>query len=375
MIAYKTLPTYRVAFYNSLRKSLAAVDVELSLVYGQPTDREAMRRDTTDLEWGERVTNRFFRIGSRNLAWQPIVHRARQADLVIVEQASKLLANYVLLLQQRVGLTKVAFWGHGANLQGHTADPRAEAVKRLVSRYPHWWFAYTAGTRDRVAGLGYPEERITVVQNAIDTRSLRAHRAAVSDEQVFRFRAEHDLGEGPVCAFVGGLYAEKRLPFLLEAADIVHRRLPGFRLIVIGDGPERALIEEASSARAYIRYVGGLFGTDKVEALATASLILMPGLVGLVVLDSFALELPLVTTTVDYHSPEIEYLEDGVNGILVRDPENADAYAEAVLRLLSSEAELASLRIGCRRAAGIYTNEEMVRRFTEGITRAIEAGS
>jgi glycosyltransferase involved in cell wall biosynthesis len=371
VIAYKTLPTYRVDFYNSLRNSLAAVGIELRLVYGQPTDREAMRRDTTDIQWAEPATNRFFRIGSRNLVWQPIVHRARQADLVIVEQASKLLVNYVLLLLQRVGFAKVAFWGHGANLQGHTADRRGEAVKRLVSRYPHWWFAYTAGSRDRVIGLGYPEERITVVQNAIDTRSLRAQRAAVSTEDVLEFREEHDLGDGPVCAFVGGLYAEKRLPFLLDAADIIHRRQPEFRLIVIGDGPERALIEEASVTRPYVRYLGGLFGAEKVKALATASLMLMPGLVGLVVLDSFALEIPLVTTAVDYHSPEIEYLEDGVNGVLVRQHGDPAAYAETIVRVLHDEAVIASLRAGCRRAAEIYTNEEMVRRFTEGITRAI----
>jgi glycosyltransferase involved in cell wall biosynthesis len=374
-IVYKTLPTYRRAFYNSLRESLAGVDIELSLIYGQATDHEATRRDTTDLQWGERVTNRFFRVGSRNLVWQPVLRRAHQADLVIVEQASKLLVNYALLLSQALGRTKVAFWGHGANLQGHTADPRGEAVKRLVSRYPHWWFAYTPGSRDRVVRLGYPSDRITVVQNAIDTRSLRAHRAAVSDEQIMRFRSEHDLGDGPVCAFVGSLYVEKRLSFLLEASDIIHRRLPGFRLIVIGDGPQRALIENASLTRTYIRNLGARFETDKVDALAAASLMLMPGAVGLVVLDSFALELPLVSTTVDDHGPEIEYVEGGVNGIIVQDAESATAYAEAVVKLLTNEVQLASLRNGCRVAAELYTNEEMVKRFTEGITRAIDADS
>jgi L-malate glycosyltransferase len=38
---------------------------------------------------------------------------------------------------------------------------------------------------------------------------------------------------------------------------------------------------------------------------------LMPGLVGLAVLDAFADGIPRVTTVIEYHSPEIEYLVPG----------------------------------------------------------------
>jgi glycosyltransferase involved in cell wall biosynthesis len=372
MIAYKSLPAYRVAFYNRLREVLAEAGIELRLVYGQPVAHDAMRRDTVDLDWAECVGNRFIRLGKRSVVWQPIVGRASTSELVIVEQASKLLVNYVLLVLQRLGLTRVAFWGHGANLQGHTASRVGELVKRIVSRRPYWWFAYTRGSRDRVAALGYPVDRITVVQNAIDTRLLREQRARIRENDIADFRAEHGLGDGPVCAFVGGLYAEKRLSFLLEVAAIIHQRIPGFRLIVVGDGAQRPMLEEASLRFPYVCYLGGLFGSDKVRALATAELMLMPGLVGLVILDSFALELPLVTTSVDYHSPEIEYLEDGINGAVVMYDELPSTYAEKVIDLLSDRAQLESLRAGCRRGAEIYTNEEMVRRFATGIIRAVE---
>jgi len=373
LIAYRILPDYRVDFYNRLRGVLAAEDIELRLVYGQPTLVEATKRDTTDLEWAERVESRFLRVGSRYLVWQPITKQARAADLVVVEQASRLLVNYPLLAQQSAGLTKVAFWGHGANLQTHTAAPGAERVKRFVSRYPHWWFAYTDAVRKRVVDLGYPEERITVVQNAIDTTGLRQARRAVSEDQLRRFRSTHDLGEGPICAFIGGLYAEKRLPFLIEAADEVHRQRPSFRLIVIGDGPDRSLVEQAAATRPHIRYLGGLFGSDKVEALAVAELMLMPGLVGLAVLDAFALELPLVTTAVDYHSPEIEYLTSGANGVVVQDADDPLAYAKTVAGLLENEAELTALRGGCREAAEVYTVAAMTARFADGIAQALEA--
>jgi hypothetical protein len=40
-----------------------------------------------------------------------------------------------------------------------------------------------------------------------------------------------------------------------------------------------------------------------------SKLVLMPGLVGLAVLDASALEVPLVTTAVPYHTPELTTLK------------------------------------------------------------------
>ena len=74
-----------------------------------------------------------------------------------------------------------------------------------------------------------------------------------------------------------------------------------------------------------------------------------------------------------YHSPEIDYLEDGVNGILVRDPCSPDEFAKAVQDVLTDELLNARLRSGCRIAAERYTNEEMVRRYAGGIELALEA--
>ena len=374
VIVYKSLPHYRVEFYSRLRARLAAAGVDLTLVYGQASAAEATRADEADLDWAEKVHNRFFRIGRRELVWQPCVGRAREADLVIVEQASRLLVNYVLLLLQAAGAARVAFWGHGANLQRHTAHRAGEYVKRVASRFPHWWFAYTEGAKRRVVALGYPPERVTVVQNAIDTTELAALAAGVTDAEVAAFRQRLSLGGGPVGIFVGGLYAEKRLPFLFDAADRLHAQLPDFRLIVVGSGPDRPAVERAVATRSYARYLGPLFGREKAVALKSSAVFLMPGLVGLAVLDAFAAELPLVTTAVDFHSPEIEYLRDGDNGILVERAEDPAAYAGAVSAVLENSTLRERLVAGCRRDAAIYTVAAMAERFADGVLTALDAG-
>ena len=51
---------------------------------------------------------------------------------------------------------------------------------------------------------------------------------------------------------------------------------------------------------------------------------LLPGAVGLGVLDSFAFDVPLVTVDLPYHGPEIDYVRDGENGVKLPAQTDAD---------------------------------------------------
>ena len=365
LIAYKSLPRYRLAFFERLRERLAGDGIELDLAYGQGTPKDAHRGEEAELAWGRRRPNRVLKVGGRELVWQPCLQDVRGADLVVVEQASRLLLNYVLLGGQATGLGRVAFWGHGANLQRQTASAASEWLKRRVSRLPHWWFAYTEGSRRRVEELGYPAERITVVQNAQDTELLAQAVAALEPARP---------GDGPVGLFLGSLSREKRLDFLLDAAERIHRREPRFRLIVAGTGEERPRVEAAAASRQWITYLGRVDDlAERAALLSAADALLVPGLVGLVALDGFAAGVPLVTTAVDFHSPEIEYVEDGENGLVAREPEDAEAYAELALRAMTPSSFRDRLLDGCRRARRVFTLEAMVDRFAGGVHAALEA--
>ena len=291
-----------------------------------------------------------------------------------MEQASKLLVNYVLLvLQIRSMSPAVALWGHGANLQRHTASRVGEAVKVFASRRARWWFAYTESTRQLLIASGVPYSRITVVQNSTDTVALRRAMAELTDRELGTYRSAWQSTPGRTAVFIGGLYAEKRLEFMVEACTIVAAQIPKFRLIIAGDGPDRTATEELAKTHEFVTFLGRVDGIERAALLRIADCIVMPGLVGLTIVDSFAAEAPLITTSVPYHSPEIDYLEDGVNGTLVGDPYNPDEFAKAVHDVLSDEVLNARLRSGCRIAVERYSNEEMVRRYADGIELALEA--
>ncbi len=371
-IVQSSLPHYRVPFFEALRLELGRHGVALRLIYSPPSAKEASKNDTSSLSWALQVPKRVVAVGPRGLYWQPCVALLQGSDLVIVEQASKLLLNYVLLARQALGGMKVAFWGHGRNFQRDTASRLGEMIKRRTSRWPHWWFAYTEGSAELVRRLPYSPDRITVVQNAIDTSALQSRHRLTSEEELTALRRLLGIESRNVAIFVGGLYAEKRISFLLEAAHILRLHVPDFELIVIGAGPDQEMVEAAAREQRWIHYHGARLGSDKVPYFCLARVMLLPGLVGLGILDSFALETPLVTVDLSIHSPEIEYLHHGENGLMLGSTTTPARYATAVANLLSDQAYLQQLRGGCRAAAAVYTLDAMVGRFAQGVLAALD---
>ena len=369
---FRYVPHYRAPFYDLLRESLAAEDIELSLEYGDPIrDFDKQKRDGVSVPWGKRIRTISFPIGKRALYWQCGLRDALRSDLVIVEHANRLLLNHALLVAQCAGLTRVAFWGHGDDFQHRGERSLGARVRHWTAHRAHWWFAYTRLSAQVLTSHGTDPHRITIVNNALDTTPLV--RAAQSQWGVSNGSRHADFGDGDAtCVFVGSLYSAKRLRFLLAAASLIHRQIPGFRLIIIGDGPDRTAIEHAAVDAPWIHYVGPEYGSARVKYLAAASLLLMPGAVGLAILDSFACALPLVTTSVSSHGPEIDYLLDGVNGIMVEDFASVHDYADVVTAILRDGAMLARLRNGCIEAQRKYTLEAMTHRFTRGILEALE---
>jgi glycosyltransferase involved in cell wall biosynthesis len=168
------------------------------------------------------------------------------------------------------------------------------------------------------------------------------------------------------------MYSDKRLPFLLEACQLIRQRVPDFEMIFMGAGVDVGLVTEAARWHSWMKFVGPKFDQDKVPYFMLSKLFLMPGVVGLAILDAFALGVPMVTTAVSGHGPEIDYLNDGRNGVMVQQAESPVAYAEAVTELLKNEEERQLLVAGCRAAAEVYTVENMVEKFATGVKQALE---
>ncbi|MDG0854006.1 glycosyltransferase [Pelomonas puraquae] len=366
LVVQRRLTHYRVPFFELLRRDLRDAGLELCLAHGEPTAQEATKRDSGELSWAVRLPTRYFLDG--RICWQPFGHLARDAAVTVITAENKMLCNLgeQFLARNR----RVLLWGHGANLQGNR-DSLRERFKARVALRADWWLAYTDMSRDLVRALGFPSDRITVLQNAVDTAELSAQFQAVTPQAQQRLRAELGLTEGPVGLYVGSLYTEKRIEFLLEAARALRQRVPGFQLLIIGGGPQQHLVDAAAQGASWIKVLGIRKGADKALAASLADVMLNPGLVGLNILDSFVGGTPMITTDCGLHSPEIAYLASGRNGVMTAD--SLDAFVQASAALLQDRSAREAMRAACLADGARYTIEQMSRHFTQGVVAALAA--
>lgn len=366
-IVQRRLTHYRVPLFSALRETLAKRGIELELLVGRGTPVEEKKHDTGELPWAKTIPT-YYLAGGR-FCWQPVGRWLDGADLVVVTQENKLLLNHLLMLMPRQ--FKLAFWGHGANLQSDDPNGLKERFKRWSTNRVDWWFAYTRMSADLVMQAGFPSDRITVLNNAVDTAELQRQRQSVTPEETHALRAALGFGAGPVGVFVGSLYADKRLDFLFAAAEAIRREVPDFQLLIVGEGPERGKVQAWCAAKPWANHVGARLGREKVAYMSVAQVMLNPGLVGLGILDAFVCGVPMLTTDCGIHSPEIAYLENGVNGVMTTD--NLDAYVETTVSLLRDARALNAHSEGCAASAKEYTVENMAIRFADGIERCLSA--
>jgi glycosyltransferase involved in cell wall biosynthesis len=370
LIIYRFLPQYRVDFYNGLKEKLKEHNIELSLLYGRLNNQDSKKGDEVNIEWADFIPNRKMKIGGVEFLWQPCLKDLKDKDLVIVEQANMLLLNYYLMLRRKFGKPKMAFWGHGLNLQAHP-NSLGNRFKTLLIKQADWWFPYTNGVKNFIVQKGFSENKISIVENAIDTRTLTKNYEKVSSQEISKLKNDYSIGAGPIGLYCGGMYKEKRLDFLLNACLNIRSKIKSFEMIFIGAGPEDFKVQKAADQYAWIHYLGPKFNDQKVPFFKMADLFLMPGLVGLAILDSFSMETPLVTTEYPFHSPEIEYLDKKINGIMTRN--TIDEYSDEVISILNDSSRLKKLKKGCKLSAKNYTVEKMVNNFASGIIECLKS--
>jgi glycosyltransferase involved in cell wall biosynthesis len=361
-IVHPWLPQYRTEFFEKLVARGAVEGIDIDIFYGQTPPEWQSRNDTAKSDRFCELSTRFFGVSGQKLGWKntTALRSHGRYDALILEHAVRNLETYWLMLRHS---KSVCFWGHGKTYTKEIPIFQ-EKLKSWLTRRVQWFFSYTSGGATSVEADGFPPNRISVVQNSIDTNKLSAQISSVTDLERESFIRTHDL-RGKTALFIGGLDASKRIKFLLQSAEEVYKRDRDFRLIIAGNGPDKHLVESYLHQYDWLSYLGPLFENDKAVALACSDVIAMPGRVGLIAVDSFAAGTPIVTTEWAWHAPEYEYLMHGVNAAISAN--DVVSYRDTLLRVLRESECLDELRAGCVVSSRRYTVEAMVDNFIMGI--------
>jgi glycosyltransferase involved in cell wall biosynthesis len=157
------------------------------------------------------------------------------------------------------------------------------------------------------------------------------------DPESVRFRRRTTLR--PVFLSNRNFQALYNVPCVLRAFAVIQARIPDARLIVIGDGAERARVHETARELALrnVEFVGAVRPTDMGHWYDQADVYLNASVIDNMpnsIIEAFACGLPVVTS----RAGGIPYVvEHERNGLLV-DCEDHEGLAAAALRLLNEPA-------------------------------------
>ena len=364
---------YRLVFFEQLHKALLKDGVELKVFYSKQSRDESQKCDNIELpdKIGSRIPG-YYIFGHRLLLQLPHISDIYRSDLIIVVNAHRNLLNLPLLFLSRLGLKRVALWGHDQNYQKKNRV-LSETIRRKIAQMPNWWFSYTERTANILVSAGFNKDNITVINNAVDTSNFKVEVDSVSDDELISMRSRLGISNADqVVLFCGALYPEKRVSMMIDAADRLAKQNSSFRLVVVGSGVDADKVVYACKYNSAIHYMGSLFGRDKAILYKLCDFVFNPGLIGLSILDAFAAGKPVVTMSDSLHSPEISYLTDDVNGVMV-DGDVSDLVS-TVIDLLDDKEYCRKLAVGAAQTGAYYSLESMVDRVRDGVLKNLKCG-
>lgn len=174
---------------------------------------------------------------------------------------------------------------------------------------------------------------------------------------------------GKTIVYLGRLSVEKRVHVVVEACA----QIPDAHLVVAGDGPERAALEELVQTLGIsdrVLFTGFVSGSDVVDVLRAGDIFVsasqfenMP----LSVLEAMACGLPVVAVR---SLGMIDIVEDGVSGLLIDDA-SAEGMATALKKLMRDEALCARMARAAYKRSAQYSQERMAERIEQLYARVI----
>lgn len=142
--------------------------------------------------------------------------------------------------------------------------------------------------RDNLLKLGY-NSNIKVVRLGIDAESIEMKRSWKKSRQIL---------------FLSRVHVKKGINFLIEAADVLHNELQGYKILVAGEGDadyveamKRMICDRG--LQDIVQLIGGVYGDEKWRLFQTSDFFVLPTHsenFGLAIAESLASGTPVITT-------------------------------------------------------------------------------
>lgn len=313
---------------------------------------------------------------------------AREIRPDIIHAHSPVLNAFpALKVARKLGIPVVyeirAFWEDAAVDHGTTSEAslRYRATRRLETRairQVDHVFTICEGLRADIVARGIPDDKVTVIPNAVDVDSFQL--GGIADEAL---KTQLGLTGGTVVGFIGSFYAYEGLDLLLDALPSIRLHLPDVRLLLVGGGPQEPALKEQAirlgiadqvvfAGRVPHQEVPRYYDLIDVLAYPRHSMRLTELVTPLKPLEAMAQGRVLVASDVGGHR---ELIRDGQTGRLFQ-AGSASSLAGTILKLLGERELWPELRAAGRQYVETgRTWQNSVSRYADVYHRLLSRGA
>lgn len=207
-------------------------------------------------------------------------------------------AQVLLLVYAKIRGKKVTISVESSQMD-RTRNAGKELIKKLIFKLTDAFFCFGTSSVNYLLALGVPEAKIAVRWGAVVDNT--------------RIRQRYDLARAEIrppgqpsrnFIYVGRMALEKNLLTLLEAFKeaIKNDRMADWGLILVGDGPERAALEDfvlKNELTQLVKFTGGVGWQEVPDYLAQADVLILPSFSepwGLVVNEALVCGMPVIVS-------------------------------------------------------------------------------
>ena len=286
------------------------------------------------------------------------VIKERKPDVIL---STMLHANIATWLAARLAASGAAVVLRETN--SHRAQTGLGSLYRRLGRIAYrradLVIALSEGVRrELVEDMALEPGRTVTIPNPVQVAAIR--------QQVRKARRRPSplpKWRGPTIISVGRLFPQKAYEVLIDA---VARHLPDARIVILGEGPDRAaLTQQAAQLGIAEQLVMPGFIEDVAPYLAHADVFALSSRwegFGHVIVEAMAAALPIVSTDCPYGPTDI--IEHEKTGLLVP-PEDADALGRAIAMIAAEPALARTLARSGAAAAERFEATRIADRYCE----------
>jgi len=313
-IVYHFVPHYRIGFVNALKNSNKFSDwrwfASAESQDGIPSVAVAEMGNFTNIK----------NIWINGFLIQPqLINIALDAkyDSYVFLANPNFITTWIAAVLLRLRGRQVIFWGHGFFKSDGGLKNK---IRKIFFGLADCTYLYGYRAKQQAANLGFKKNLMHVGFNSLNYAVQLSLRNQLDSTSAVETCSESDAARIINIIAISRLTSICEYDVLLRAVHIAAKNSKhGYKIIFVGDGPERKTLEVlARELKLDVDFMGAVYDEQKTASIIRAAdVVAQPGKIGLTAMHSLMFGTPVIShSSFELQMPEVEAVIDGITGLL-----------------------------------------------------------